>query len=929
MTSARKVAIGVVAAVALLLASLVALPLLFRDRIVARIRAELAKSVDARVAWGGVSLGLLRDFPNVTLSVDDPSVVGVKRFAGDTLVALRRARLVLDAGSVYRHLMRGGSIVVREVALERPHVRLRVLADGTASWDIVRGDTATGRGGRDVGVTLRELRIADGSVALDNAQSRLAASVVGLDETLSGDFSQDRFALASRTRADSVSLSFAGVPYLTRTTVALDADVNADLPAHRFTLNGVTLRLNQLALAVAGTVTTGSPDVGLDLRFEAPSTAFRDILSLVPAVYRHDFDKLQTSGTMAVSGQVRGAFGERAFPAFALRAKVENGAFKYPTLPLPARGIFMDLALSNPGGSPDSTVVTMQRLRALIGPNPLEARLVVRTPVSDPDVDLRLLGTLDLAQLAQTVKLDGVSGLAGTVAANVAVRTRLSDVDARRYDRVAAQGTLNARRVAFKSKDLPHPVAVDTAALQLTPRAAELRTIAARLGDSDVRASVSLENLLGYALRGDELRGRGSVRSERLDLLALVPEESSSDAIPVPAGVDFTLDASAGRVTYGALVATNVRGDLRVKDRKVTLDSLRMDLLRGAVVASGFYETTNPDRPTFDAALRLAGVDVPTAFTSVATVQRLAPVARWAKGAVSGTLVLKGAMDQQMTPSFSTLAGQGDVDAAGLALEGVPALEKLADALSLEQVRRPALGDARVAFTVADGRVAVRPFTVRAGELGLTVGGTHGIDQSMRYDLALLVPRSLLRGAAGTSIARLAARVGKSAEADTGAAVRIGARLTGTVSSPKVEVSFAGAAASVREAARDAVQQQVAARVDVARARADSAAEAGRRRAREEAERAVAEAERQAARVREEARALAESIKRTAGARADSLAARATNPAAKLAARAAADRLKREADQQAERIVREADARADALVGAARARVDSLAPPKG
>lgn len=927
MRPARTAALGLLAAAALLLAALVALPLLLRDRIAGRVKAEIDRSVNARVAWAGVGLDVLRDFPDVTMRVRGATVVGVAPFAGDTLLSLREARLVLDLRSVLRHLTRGAPVVVREVALDRPAARLRVLADGRRSWDVLKPGAAPGEG-RAVAVTLRDLRVAGGSLVLDDRRAKLRATVHGLEGSLRGDFGRDRFTLATRTRADSVSVRFAGVPYLGGAHVSLVADVDADTRAQRFRFRNDTLRVNALALVFGGTVVAGSPNVDLDLAFSAPSVAFKDLLSLVPAIYRRDFEGLQASGRVAVTGRVRGAHGPAAFPAFAVRATVSDGAFRYPSLALPARDIQVDLLVDNPGGDVDRTVVDLRRFHATLGGRPIDARLVLRTPVTDPDVDFRLAGSASLADVARAVKLEGVTELSGLVSADVAMRARLSDVDARRYERVAAGGTASAQKVVVRSTAFPRPVAVDTLALRLTPRAAEVPTLRARVGGSDVRLALSLDNLLGFALRGDELRGTGTVASERFDLKELVPAERTDGVIPVPARIDFSLRAAARGVTYGALSAANVRGGLRVKDRRVTLDSLRLDALNGAVVASGYYETVDEARPAFHTSFRLDDVDVPAAFAAVGTVQRIAPIARWARGTISGTLALRGTMDARMAPELPTLTGAGEVRSERLSLEGAPPLERVADALSLDRLRNPAIEGLRATFTIADGRVGVRPFTVGAGGVQLTVGGSHGMDQSMSYDLALAVPRALLGGATAGAVARLASLAGRPAsELARGEAAQVRGRLTGTVASPRLELSFAGMAASLREAAVAAVREQVASTVDVAKARADSAAEGARRRARAEAERVVAEAERQAEAIRAEARAGAARVRAEAGARADSLAGRATNPVAKVAAQRAAERLKREADGRAERLVREADARADALVAAARARADAIAPP--
>ena len=929
MPSVRRLALGLGALLACLLLLLILLPVLFRDRITTSLKTAVAKSVDAQVTWGDVGLSFLRDFPHVSVSVDRLAVVGLQPFAGDTLVTMRRARLVLDVASVVRYLRRGAPIVVREIVLSEPAANLRVLDDGRANWDIARRSASAGTtSGSGVSVTLRHFRVDDGSLVLDDRHSRMAASVRGLQESLSGDFASKRFVLATRTHADTVSLRFGGVPYLNRVGVDLNANIDADLPAHRFTVRNDSLRLNALVLAFGGSVTTGAPNTTLDVAFSAPSTAFRDILSLVPAIYARDFASLQTSGSMSMSGQVRGALGPHAFPAFALRAHVRDGMFHYPSLPLPATGIAMDLAVDNPGGQVDSTVVNLRAFHAVIGGRPLDASLVLRTPVSDPDVNLRLTGGVNLADLARTVELQGVSGLRGQLAANLAVHARVSDVDAHRYDRVDAHGGIDAAGVALQSTTLARAIAIDTAALRLTPRTTELAAFAARIGGSDVRATGSLDNLLGFVFRNDDLRGTADVSSRRFVLDEWRSKQKSSDVIPVPPRVDFTLKAAADTVTYGALAMTNVHGNLHVHDQRVTLDGLSMDMLHGTILANGFYDTHAPDHPAFDAAVRLTTVDIPAAFAALTTVQKLAPMARWASGHVSGTLALGGALGRDMVPRFSTLAGKGDIQTGPLAMGGAPLFAKLADSFRLEQLRNPSLAGVRAAFDIADGRVRVKPFSVGVNGVNLTISGSHGFDQSLAYDIGVAVPRTALGGAASGIVERLASQAGVGSATVAGApVVQLGARVGGTVTNPTVNPRFAGSASSVQEAARNAIRQAGTARLDSAKARADSAAAVARARARARADSIVAAAERQAADIRANARALAATAQKEAKARADSLVARASNPIARVAAQAAAQRLTRESDQQGARMVREADARADSLVARARVTANALVPP--
>ena len=930
MRPLRKIALVTGVVVVALVAILAAVPLLFGGRVAARLRAQIDQSVDAHVAWRDVGLSLLRGFPNVSLTVNDLSVAGVRVFQADTLLATPRVRLVLDLGSVVGFLRHGRAIVVRELSVDRPVVHLRRLADGRANWEITRPQSGAPSGAtKAIDVSLRQLRIDGANITLDDRQSNLSAALNGLHESLSGDFSRETFVLSTRTHVDSATATFAGMPYLKHVAIDLDANVDADTRAHRFTLTRDTLRLNALVLALGGTVTTGSPDLGLDVTFSTPSTAFAEILSLVPAIYTRDFGKLQTSGTMAVSGQVRGKYGPHAFPTLAILARVDNGAFRYPDLPLGAKGVALELAVNNPGGHIDSTVIDLKRFHAMLGNRPIDASLLVRTPVSDPDADLRLAGSIDLADVARTVKLPNVSALSGVVAADVSTHARVSDVDARRYDRIAASGSIHASRIVVRSSTIPHPVAIDTAALTLTPRTAQLTAFSSKIGASDVRATGSLDNLIGFVLRDEDLRGSATVSSDRVDLNEWKSSKQTTDVIPVPPHVDFALDATAARVSYGPLTLANVKGTLQVKNQRVTMRNLAMGTLGGTIVANGYYETLDLAKPAFDMNVGLTTMDIPSAFTTLVTVQKLTPIARYAQGHVSGTLSLTGLLGHDMMPVLTALAGKGEISTDSLLLRGAPIMQKLAGALSLAQLESPALGALHASVDIADGRLHVKPFKVSAAGIDLTASGSNGIDQSLTYDLALAVPRSLLGPSATAAITKLASRAGQlGAQLPAGDVVQLLAKVTGTVTNPSVSTNFAGMATSMAEAARGAAQQVAANVAQAGKAKVDSAAEAATAKARAEADRLVADAERQADTIRATARAAADSLRKAANERIDSLVAKATNPVAKLAARKAADQLRNQTSQQTDRIVQAANVRADSLVAQAKQKAAAITTAK-
>lgn len=929
MTKRKKLLLAAGTIFGFVVAALLILPLLFKDRIAEGARSALGRAVDAEVDWGGLGVTFFRDFPNLTLTLRDLTVVGADPFQGDTLAEVGSFRVVLDLFSVVGALRERGPVVVRSIRVDGADVRLRVLEDGTANWDVMgeRGVEAgpADEDARALSVALRSLELSNSSVVLDDEQSGLFATFEGLGHSLSGDLSRERVVVRTHTRADRTTVRFAGTPWLAGVALDFTADVDADLAERRFVFQDNQLRLNDLEVRFSGDAVQQEDGVAFDVAFAAPRTEFGQLLSLVPVMYARDFASLETSGGFVLEGNLSKATGGSGFPALALTATVTDGMFRYPDLPQPASAIAMDLVVTNPGGDVDSTVVDLRRFHIEIGGQPLDGSVTLRTPVSDPDVDGSVRGTLELADVPRTFKVEGIEEFSGLVTADATMRARLSDIDNARYDRVDARGRVVARNLALSGAALRQPVSVEEATVELSPSRADVRVVQARLGSSDLQATGWVDNLLGFVLRDEALHGSMTLGSSSFVLDEWTSPDADLEVIPVPKMLDLALDATIGRLTYGTLVMTNARGTLGVREERLTLDDFGFETLGGRIGVRGFYETTDPARPTFSLALALDSVDVARASEALLTVRTLAPVARYARGTFSADLDVTGALAPDLTPLFDVLDGAGSLLTSQIAVEGFPMMERLAEALKIPRLSNPTFEAIRSSVTIREGRLHVRPFQVGVGGYTMSVAGSNGFDQSLDYTLTLALPRAILGDAAAGVVQGLADRAGR-AGLDVGAAdsVRVGVRVLGTVLNPSLDLGMGEAVASVRQQVEGAAGAALDRRVDETRERADSAAEEARRRVQARADSIIARAEERAAAVRAEAHGLAEEIRAEGNRRADEVLARATNPLARRAAEPVAERIRKEADDRASQLEGEADERAEALLVEARARAEEL-----
>ena len=96
-----KIFLGIILLILILLFTV---PLLFKEQIRIKVEQVINKSVNATVKFADYKLGFFRDFPNLSFSLNNVSVVGVAKFQNDTLAAFRSLDLVF-ASSIQRREM--------------------------------------------------------------------------------------------------------------------------------------------------------------------------------------------------------------------------------------------------------------------------------------------------------------------------------------------------------------------------------------------------------------------------------------------------------------------------------------------------------------------------------------------------------------------------------------------------------------------------------------------------------------------------------------------------------------------------------------------------------------------------------------------------------------------------------------------------------
>lgn len=391
-----------------LLAAAFILPVVFKDDIKAAIDKELAKSVNADVVFDAdnFSLTLFRNFPNITVEMRDFGVINREPFAGEVLFATERLEVEVNLKDV----LFGDQLRLKGITLVSPLINIKVLEDGRSNYDIAiaseEQEEITEEPG-DFSFGIDHWQVIDADITYDDRSLPFLLSLKSVNHSGSGDFTQDVFDLKTTTTADTVTVKYDGVEYLSNKRAAIDAIISISEEYTKYTFKENSAKINDFAMSVDGWLKMNENDFGMDISFNSPENTFKSLLSLVPGMYSESFNNIKTDGELQFAGFVKGTYSETQMPAFQANLNVMEAMFQYPDLPTPVSNINLNMLVDNKDGNIDNTVIDVKKFHMDFGSNPFDARALI-SKLYPTEVDANVNAKLNLAELSKMFPVAGL-----------------------------------------------------------------------------------------------------------------------------------------------------------------------------------------------------------------------------------------------------------------------------------------------------------------------------------------------------------------------------------------------------------------------------------------------------------------------------------------------------------------------------------------
>ncbi|TYA74603.1 AsmA family protein [Seonamhaeicola marinus] len=794
---------GIIIVILLLL--LVVLPFAFQGKIADIVKNYINQNLNAKVEFSNVSLSFVKDFPQAHVSVNDLVITNFEPFKDETLATVKSIDFSMPLKELFKKAEED-PIVINMFKIDEALLTLKTDKFGNTNYDIVKESEtipAQDEEANSFSFSIEDYSINNSALTYLDDATNMAIHISELNHEGHGVFSAQSSELNTKSEAN-ISFAMDSTSYLENNTLKLDANIGLDLNNSIYTFKENKGFINKLPLEFHGSVQQKDSGQLIDITFENPESSFKNFLAVMPKAYTENLDDIVTTGDFKINGKIKGLSSDETIPNLDINISSNNASFKYPNLPKRVEQIAINTSIKNTTGNADDTYIDIEKLNFKIDEDIFRSSATLKNLTENMLVNANIDGKLNLGNITKVYPVDLDKTLSGLLEAKVSTNFDMNAIETNAYERIKNSGSASISDFVFSSEDIVNPIHISEANMVFNPNVVLLNSFKAKTGESDLDATGKIENLLGFLLSDNTLKGNFNVNSNLFKVSDFMTEDQEvsednkttpdEESLKIPAFLDCTINADAKTVVYDNLDLKNLKGTLVIQDQKATFKDVTSNLFNGSIAVIGNV-STKEKTPTFDLNLGIDSFDIAQSFTNMELLQKLAPIAKLFQGKLNSTLHFAGNLDEEFTPDLSSISGMALAELFTTKInankgELFNALENQLNFIDLDKID---LKDVKTKLEFANGGVSVKPFDLKYEDIGITVSGNHKFDKTIDYKAVFNVPAKYL----GSEVNQLIGKINTNDVKEL--SIPVTANIGGSYTSPAVKTDLKAAVSNLTQ----------------------------------------------------------------------------------------------------------------------------------
>lgn len=685
-----------------------------------------------------IDFSVIKNFPYASidfkqLKAMDPVTSNQK----GTLFKADKISLQFNFPDLFRKNYRIKKIVIENVVLD-----IRIDKEGNDNYHFWKTTTETSSG--NSAFALEKIKMTNIRVLYRDQRSLQDMDVIINKGELSGQFSEKQYSLKTTGELFVEKIKKDSVTYLKKKNILADLTLDVNNETESYKIGPSKIKIEDLLVELNGEASHLSTAPVLNIAAEGKDMNVKSILSLIPQQYKKRIEEYKSTGDFYFNAKIKGIYSDDQIPQVSADFGMRNA-----TIQQVKENIVLDqvnLKGHYTNGSKDKrepSSLTLLPFSARIKNEHLQGELSIIN-FDNPSVNGKVKADFNLEELQHFVKVDTIERIAGQVVIDAVFKADNRNPVTGLYKDVTTAGDLKITGMNLHIKNNILEFTNINGDFKFNNNDLVVNHFSGNISKSDFELTGFFRNIVGYALKDkQDINVEATLNSKNINLNEILANKAedktgaSKYKLKFSEHINVNLNCEIEQLHFRNFEAKEIKGIVKLKDKKMIVDPIVFSTMNGSVMTSGVVDGSDTSKITVTCFSEINRINISQMFYEFENFGQATITNKNIKGIATSKIQFTSELTPELDMNLNKLYSDIDLNIENGELNNVESMKSLSRFIDLKELENVRFATLRNQIEIKNQMIHIPRMEVRSSALDLTASGTHSFDNKINYRVKL------------------------------------------------------------------------------------------------------------------------------------------------------------------------------------------------
>lgn len=712
----------------------------YQDEVKEYIIAELNKQLNTEIIVDGkdIDFTVLQNFPYASVDFKNVKAMeAIQRKNKDTLFSAGKISFQFNVLDVFKKNYRVEKIEIATVTL-----KLRIDENGNDNYHLWKSSRDTSN--TSFAFSLEDIDLKDIQVSFKNQQLKQNIDFLIKNSHLSGKFSDEKYALETNADLFFSFIETENVNYLNKKNVHAELSLAVDNSIPSYKIKNGKIKIEELLFEVFGSLINKGNEPIVNFGLKGKDMDVKSVLSLVPNKYKGKINDYVSDGIFYFDALIQGVVSEKQMPQITADFGISNAEITQVKDDLRLHNVNLKgHYFSGNKNTNESSLLTLIPFSASIDQGKIEGELTLRD-IENPSFSGKVKADMNLENLQKFMKLDTIESVNGSLMVDVLFSGEGRNVSSGNYENITTSGDLKIRNVNFKLKNYTLGFNDFNGEFKFDNNDLAVNTFSGNVASSDFELKGFFRNIIGFLIKENQnITVDATLTSKNIDLNELLankePDATSGNKYKLKFSdlVDVNLNSEIEHLVFRKFDASNIKGLIKLKDKKMVVDPIVLSTMNGKITTSGLIDGSDSTRILITCFSDIDRINITKMFEQFENFGQTAVTYKNLKGVATAKIQFASVLDSELKMDLDKLYAGVDMTIENGELNNVQAMKSLSRFIELKDLENIRFSTLKNQIEVKGQVISIPRMEVKSNAISIVASGTHTFNNVINYKFKL------------------------------------------------------------------------------------------------------------------------------------------------------------------------------------------------